>query len=59
MNVPCVDVLSWIKSHTDTLSEEARLRLYIINSSTTHQRSAVWSYGFSSTSSGDIYNGVP
>lgn len=23
------------------------------------QRSAVWSYGFSSTSSGDMYSGVP
>jgi len=25
----------------------------------TNQRSAVWSYGFSSTSSGDMYSGVP
>jgi len=24
-----------------------------------NQRSAVWSYGFSSTSSGDMYSGVP
>jgi len=29
------------------------------NQQEANQRSAVWSYGFSKTSSGDMYSGVP